>query len=100
MPRQLIEPGHLTWSQLIEKMTIAPAKVMNIRGKGTLAVGADADITVFDPEAKWTVDPTKCHSKSCNTPFGGWEVAGKVKCTVVAGRVVFDGEKILAAAAG
>jgi dihydroorotase len=98
--KALVEPGHLTWSKLIEKMTIAPARVMNIKGKGTLAVGADADVTVFDPKAKWTIDATKCFSKSCNTPFGGWEVAGKVKCTIAGGRVVFDGEKVLAAAAG
>ena len=98
--KALVEPGHLTWGQLIEKMTIAAARVMNIKGKGTLSVGADADITVFDPKGSWTIDPANFHSKSCNTPFAGWNVTGKVRTTIVGGRVVFDGANVLAMASG
>jgi dihydroorotase len=97
--KALVEPGHLTWSQLIEKMTIAPARVMNIKGKGTMATDAEADITVFDPAAEWTIDAAKFHSKGCNMPFGGWKVAGKVKYTIVGGRVVFDGQTVSSGAA-
>ena len=74
--KALVEPGHLTWLQLIEKMTIAPARVMGLNGKGMLAKGAAADITVFDPREEWTIDPEAFRSRSCNTPFGGWKVKG------------------------
>ena len=90
--RALVEPKHLTWLQLIEKMTIAPARVMNIKGKGTLATGADADVTIFDPKLSWTIDVEQMQSKSRNTPFAGWAVNGKVRYTIVGGRVVFDGQ--------
>ncbi len=54
--RKLIEPGHLDWPQALAKMTINPARVLGI-DKGTLAIGADADVTIIDPDARWTVDP-------------------------------------------
>src|SRR5262249_12676905 len=88
--KALVEPGHLTWMQLIEKMTIAPARIMNLAGKGTLSKGTDADVTVFDPAAMWQIDPAQSRSRSRNTPFGGWKVKGKVKHTFVGGRVVFQ----------
>ncbi len=90
--KALVQPGHLTWAQLIEKMTIAPAGVMQLPGKGTLAIGADADVTVIDPQQAWVIDPQQSYSKSRNTPFGGWQVTGKVRYTLVGGRVVFDGQ--------
>jgi dihydroorotase len=88
----LVEPGHLTWAQLIEKMTAAPTRVMKLEGKGTLAVGAAADVTVFDPRQEWTIDPARFRSKSRNTPFAGWKVKGSVRYTLVGGRIVFDGK--------
>src|SRR4051794_18860087 len=54
----LIEPGHLTWPQLIEKLTVNPARVLGI-DRGTLKPGADADVTIIDPTAEWTIDPAK-----------------------------------------
>ncbi len=89
--KALVEPGHLTWMQLIEKMTITPARVMGLVGKGTLSKGTNADVTVLDPAAGWTIDPATSRSKSRNTPFGGWGVQGKVKYTLFGGRVVFEG---------
>jgi len=83
---QLIEPGHLTWPQVIEKMTINPARVLGIP-KGTLAVGADADVTIIDPEFAWKVDPSRFRSKSRNTPFAGWDLRGRAETVIVAGRV-------------
>lgn len=85
---RLIEPGHLDWSTALAKLTVNPAKVLGIR-KGTLEIGADADITVIDPEARWTVDPSKFRSKSTNTPFGGWELKGRPAVVIVDGQVRF-----------
>ena len=83
---RLIEPGHLDWPTALAKMTINPARVLGI-DKGTLAVGADADITVIDPDIRWTVDPAKFHSKSINTPFAGWNLRGRADTVIVGGRI-------------
>lgn len=80
--------GRLSLSQVIEKMSAAPARILGIPA-GTLAVGAPADVVVFDPEEKWTVDPARLHGKSRNTPFKGMELTGRVKLTFSRGRRVF-----------
>ncbi|NUQ66241.1 MAG: dihydroorotase [Pirellulales bacterium] len=85
---KLIEPGHLDWPTALAKMTINPAKILGI-SKGTLDVGADADVTIIDPDVRWTVDPAKFHSKSTNTPFGGWVLRGQATTVIVGGRVKF-----------
>jgi dihydroorotase len=87
----LIEPGVLTWSQMIAKMTIEPAKVLGI-SRGTLRPGAVADVTVIDPDVAWTVDPAKFRSKSRNTPYGGWRVRGWAERVFVAGEEKFTRE--------
>jgi dihydroorotase len=79
--RALIDPGHLTWPQLIARLTSGPADVLGLEGRGSLRPGVEADVTVFDPEELWTVDPAKFASKSRNTPFGGWVVKGRVSWT-------------------
>lgn len=84
---KLIEPGHLTWPQAIEKLTTNPARILGLAGKGTLAVGADADVTVIDPGAKWTVTAEEMRSKSKNSPFIGWELTGRATTVIVGGRV-------------
>lgn len=86
---RLIEPGHLTWSQALEKMTINPARVIGVP-KGTLAAGADADVVIIDPKARWKVDPGKFLSKSTNTPFAGWELTGRAETVIVGGKVKFQ----------
>ena len=86
---QLIEPGYLDWSTAIQKMTINPARILGI-DKGTLQLGADADVTIIDPQALWTVDPKKFHSKSTNTPFRGWRLTGRADTVIVGGRVKYD----------
>jgi dihydroorotase len=75
-------------SDLISKMTVAPARILNIP-KGTLAVGADADVTLIDLNREWTVDVTKFNSKSRNCPFAGWKLRGKAVCTIVGGEVKY-----------
>jgi dihydroorotase len=82
----LIEPGVLTWPQMLAKMTTNPARVLGI-DRGTLKPGATADVTIIDPTAEWTVDPEQSKSKSRNTPFAGWKVRGRAVTTIVAGEV-------------
>jgi dihydroorotase len=82
----LIEPGHLTWPDVIRMLTTAPAGLLGL-AKGTLRPGADADVTLIDPEVHWTIDPSQFHSKSRNTPFGGWDVRGRAHTVIVGGEV-------------
>lgn len=89
---RLIEPGHLTWSQALEKMTVNPARVIGIP-KGTLTPGADADVVIIDPKARWKVDPGKFLSKSSNTPFADWELTGRADTVIVGGKVKFQRER-------
>ena len=84
--KALIEPGFLTWPQLIEKLTINPARVLGI-ARGTLKAGEIADVTVIDPGVPWTIDAAKFKSKSRNSPYSGWEVHGKALAVVIAGKV-------------
>jgi dihydroorotase len=85
----LIEPGVLTWPEMIAKMTTNPARVLGI-DRGTLRPGAVADVTVIDPDAEWTVDPGQFRSKSRNTPFAGWRVRGRAHAVLVAGVVKYE----------
>ena len=86
--KALIEPGLLDWPRLIERLTVAPARVLGL-SKGTLAVGADADVTVFDPAANWTIDVRQFRSKSRNCPYDGWQATGRVKWTIVGGQIKY-----------
>jgi len=85
----LVIPGHLTWPQAIRKMTINPARILGV-DKGTLRPGADADVTIIDPELNWTVDPQQFKSKSKNSPYGGHELTGRAVVTIVGGRVKYQ----------
>ncbi|HEX5646746.1 MAG TPA: dihydroorotase [Nitrospira sp.] len=85
----LVEEGVLSLEQAVAKLTSAPAAAFGLK-KGTLAVGADADVAIVDQHAQWEVDPSKFRSKSRNTPFAGWKIKGQVKTTMVGGRVVFE----------
>jgi dihydroorotase len=82
----LIEPGHLSWPEVIRKLTINPAQLLGI-AKGTLRPSADADVTLIDPDVRWTIDPEQFRSKSRNTPFGGWSVRGRAHTVIVGGEV-------------
>jgi dihydroorotase len=82
----LIEPGHLDWPAAIAKLAVNPARVLGI-DKGTLRVGADADVTIIDPRARWTVRPEHFRSKSGNTPLAGWELIGRAETTLIGGEV-------------
>lgn len=85
---ELVEGGWLTPYQLIEKMSTNPAKILGRSNIGNLSVGADADITVIDPDMEYTIDRNKMYSKGLNTPFHGRKVKGIAAYTIVGGRVV------------
>ena len=85
----LVDEGVLSLESAVDKLSTAPAKAFGL-AKGTLAAGADADVTVVDQQAQWEIDPAKFRSKSRNTPFAGWKVKGRVTTTIVGGRVVFE----------
>lgn len=82
---ELVDKGYLSMMQLLEKMTINPAKLYNME-QGRLQEGKVADIVLFDPEEEWVVKEYK--SKATNSPFTGWKLKGKVKFTICDGEVV------------
>jgi dihydroorotase len=84
----LVEKGHLGFPELVDRMACAPARIFNLPG-GSLKTGAVADVTVFDPRARWTVDPSRFLSKGRNTPYSGMALVGRAACTIVAGMVVY-----------
>ena len=84
----LVRTGKLTISELIEKMSTNPAKILGIEA-GTLKEGAPADLVLFDINEEYTVDPEKLHGKSKNTPFKNLSLFGRVKYTLLDGKVVF-----------
>lgn len=83
----LVRPGHLSLSQLIDKMSGNPAEILGLN-KGQLKTGKPADIVIIDPEKQWTVDPATFQSKSKNSPFGGFTLSGRVEYTIVSGNIV------------
>ncbi len=91
---KMIDTHDMQLSEVIKRLTLQPAKTLNI-SEGTLSIGAAADICIFDPDAYWVVDREKLLSQGKNTPFHGWELKGKVTCTIKSGAVVFAAEKKL-----
>jgi dihydroorotase len=85
--KALIEPRVIDWPKLIELLTLNPARLCGLEGKGTLAPGNDADVTIIDPDAEWTIDVTRFASKGRNCPFQGWGVKGRADTVLVAGTV-------------
>jgi dihydroorotase len=73
----------------VARFTTGPAKLLRL-SKGTLSIGADADVTVFDPQRHWVFEPASSASKSKNSPFHGWPLMGKAVATVVGGKVVWQ----------
>jgi dihydroorotase len=84
----LIDKGYLDWADAIRKMTANPARIFGLTG-GSLAKGMPADITIIDPEKKWTVRADRFQSRSRNSPFVGFKLSGQVQMTILGGRVVY-----------
>jgi dihydroorotase len=77
--------------RVVELLSTNPAAIFGLKGRGTLAKGAHADVTIFDPKKKWTFDASQSLSKSRNTPFDGWTFTGRAVMTIVGGEVVYEG---------
>jgi dihydroorotase len=76
-------------AKIVELFTAGPARVFDLRGRGSLARGNHADVTIFDAKKRWTFESARSRSLSRNTPFDGWQLTGKVIATIVSGRVVY-----------
>jgi len=85
---QLVHTKRISLSDMIAKFTMNPARLLNLN-KGTLAVGADADVTVFDPDGEWVFQAADSTSKSKNSPFFGWKLRGRAVATLVAGKMIW-----------
>lgn len=85
----LVRAGHISMLKLIEKMSFNPAILYHLEEhKGWIGQGADADLVIFDPDEAWTVTRETLHSKSCNTPFLGETLYGKVRYTICGGKII------------
>ncbi len=87
---ELVKNKVLDWSGLAMKMSVNPSKILGLTGKGSLAAGSDADVTVFDPSAEWVVDEKRIESKSKNTPLAGRKMGGAVLITIVGGKIKYE----------
>ena len=86
---QLVHTKRISLADLIAKFTVNPARLLNLQ-KGTLSVGADADVTVFDPDCEWVFRREDSASKSKNSPFFGWKLKGKAVATIVGGKIAWS----------
>ncbi len=84
----LLNTGKISHVRLVELMCVNPRRILGISG-GDLSVGSDADITIFSENEQWTVQPEKLQSKSKNTCFKGMTLSGKVKYTLLNGKIVY-----------
>lgn len=92
MNTKMVKTGLMTYGQLVTKMANRPGEIFSLGGE--LKVGGAADITLFDPDARWTVDPARFYSKGKNTPFRGWELQGEVVHTLVRGEYALKDGKV------
>jgi len=90
---ELVGTGALPLKKAIEKLTINPATILNLK-KGVIKTGWDGDLIVIDPAKEWTVDASKFASKSKNSPYHGWKLKGQVLHTIVGGKIVVKDGKL------
>jgi len=88
--KALVEPGVIDWPTLIAMMTVGPADLCGLDGRGAIAEGGDADLTIIDPDLEWTIDVDGFASAARNCPFDGWTVRGRALATFVAGDLRAD----------
>ena len=86
---QLVNKGFIDLVRLVELCSSNPAKIFKLAGRGTLAPGSVADVTIIDPDLKWTYKAAESRSKSRNSPFNDWDFTGAAVATIVGGRIVY-----------
>ena len=89
---QLYRQHKLSLTRIVELFTSGPARVFDLPGRGSLARGSFADVTIFDPKKRWTFETAKSHSLSHNSPFNGWQFTGRVVATIVGGVIAYQAE--------
>lgn len=87
---QLVKAKILSWQQMAERMSAAPARIMGLEGKGEIAEGKDADITIIDPDKEWVVKKDEFVSKSQNSPFVGRKLTGQTVATICGGKITYE----------
>jgi dihydroorotase len=85
----LYHTGRMELPAIIRRMTTNPSDILHLP-KGRMSLGVDADLTIFDPDEEWVIDPEQFASKGRNTPFAGQTVKGRVKYTIVKGKVIYQ----------
>ncbi len=86
---RLVHEGVISLERLVELCSTNPARIFNLKERGTLCKGAWGDVTILDPEMTWKFDASRSQSKSRNTPFDGWQMRGAAVASIVAGRVIY-----------
>ena len=86
---ELVHKGAIGLARLIEMCSTNPARIFKLAGRGTLAPGSIADVTIIDPDLEWTYTSAESRSKSRNSPFDGWQFRGAAVATIVGGRIVY-----------
>jgi dihydroorotase len=87
---EIVDKKKLPLLLALKKLTVNSASILKLKNKGRIKNGFDADLTIFDPKKKWTVDINSFKSKSKNSPFNGWKLNGKVIYTIVGGKIVYQ----------
>ena len=85
---ELVHKGVIGLDRLVEMCSTNPARIFRLEGRGTLKPGSIADVTLIDPEMKWTYSNADSRSKSKNSPFDGWEFTGRAVAAIVGGKIV------------
>jgi dihydroorotase len=86
---RLVHKGVIDLARLVQLCSTNPARILRLEGRGTLQPGSFGDVTILDPELKWTYRSSESHSRSRNTPFDSWEFTGAAVATIVGGRIVY-----------
>jgi dihydroorotase len=86
---KLVHTGTIDLPRMVEMFSTNPARIFNLSGRGTLKVGSIADVTILDPDLKWTYRVAETKSKSKNSPFDGWSFTGAPVATIVGGKIVY-----------
>ncbi|MEM3673250.1 MAG: allantoinase AllB [Candidatus Bathyarchaeia archaeon] len=96
----MVKNGKLSIGDLVSLLAEKPAEIFNLKGKGYIKIGNDADLVVVDLKRRFKIDSSKFHSKAKYSPFEGWDVEGKPVKTFVNGKLIMDGDEVVAEAGG